>query len=186
MSAWIQKYWLKTRAVVVGELRANASPLRASLSLAFGILVGFSPFYGMHVIIALPLAFLLRLNRPLVLLGVSTTVLPVVPFWIAAGIFTGKIVIPIETAGRLVESSRSALPALDSLMGHAVAFCRLVFPDRLFDRILLESGHGLMAGFAQWAIGCCVLALMSAVVTFFITYPVFLRASAAWNKRQSR
>jgi len=53
----------KIVTVVKNELHANTSPLRVSFSLALGILVGFSPFYGLQTITVIALAFLFRLNR---------------------------------------------------------------------------------------------------------------------------
>lgn len=158
---------------MVQELRANATPLRASLSLGLGILIGFSPFYGLHIVTLLPLTYLFRLNRPLALLAVSTTALPVVPFWVAAGIFIGRLTIPIEWCETAVLWFGSVLPR-HGLAGSAVGFFRRLFPETLFDKLALD-GNSLAAGFVQWALGSCVLALISATLTVVVTYPLFLR-----------
>ena len=183
--ALLGKYIQKAQSLVIRELYANASPLRASLSLALGILIGFSPFYGIHAVIVLPLAFLFRLNRPLVLLAVSTTILPFVPFWLAAGIFSGKLVLTLDKANSIVARCRNALPfdVFDRAADALVGFCRHLLPGHLFETILQGSSSSLMAKFVQWFIGCAVLAVVSAIATLCITYPIFLRLSAL---RQSR
>ena len=46
------------------------TPERTARAYALGVFLGFSPFLGLHTIIAIALAFMLRLNRVAVLLGV--------------------------------------------------------------------------------------------------------------------
>ncbi len=177
--------WNKIKTAVANELHANTSPLRASLSLGLGILIGFSPFYGVHTIIVLPLAFLFRLNRPLALLAASTTILPFVPFWLAAGIFTGKLVVPVETASRIIDHVRNALPwdQFDRIVASLVRISKHYLPAAVFDKIEDEAGHGILDGFVQWAIGSSVLAVVGAVLTFAVSYYILLRREAARQKK---
>jgi uncharacterized protein (DUF2062 family) len=179
------RYLLKVKNLISRELHANASPWRASLSLAFGIFVGFSPFYGIHLLLVLPLAFLLRLNRPLVLLAVNTTILPFVPFWLAAGIFSGNLVVSLEKANSIVSACHHSVwgNAFDHIAGSLIGFCRRVLPDSLFDTILQGSKGHLMAKFVQWFIGCSLLAVVCAIGTLCITYPIFLRISVIRKRR---
>jgi uncharacterized protein (DUF2062 family) len=189
MALGILTLWKKTKDVFVKELRANTSPMKASLSLALGILVGFSPFYGIHTIIILPLAFLLKLNRPLALLAVNTTILPLVPLWLAAGIFVGKIVVPVETASGVIEFIRNALPngSFDGAVANAVGFSKRLLPSTVFDRIDEEGGDGIIDGFVQWMIGSSVLAVVCAVLTFAVGYFILLRRQAARrNKSEAK
>lgn len=176
----MKSLWPKCKKIIIYELQANATPLRASLSLGLGILIGFSPFYGLHIVILVPLAYLFRLNRPLSLLGVSTTVLPVVPFWVAAGIFTGKMTIPIKWCDRIVEWFTGIVTGNGWIVSIETLFRRLL-PNALFEKLPLD-GHSFATGFVQWALGSCVLAIISALVTVVITYPVFLRISRMRKK----
>jgi uncharacterized protein (DUF2062 family) len=177
MSTLIQK--IKT--IVKNELHANASPLRASFSLALGILIGFSPFYGLHTIIVIPLAFLFRLNRPLALLAESTTILPFVPFWVAAGILAGKLTIPISWCEHLVQWATLVIPP-NNAIASVTTFIRGLFPPVLFEKLPVD-GHHMAAGFIQWALGSCVLAIVSAALTVAVTYPIFLHFSRKQQKR---
>jgi uncharacterized protein (DUF2062 family) len=182
MNLGMRRLWNKIKNVFTNELHANMSPLRASLSLALGILIGFSPFYGMHTILVLPLAFILRLNRPLALLASSATILPFVPLWIAAGLFTGKMVVSLKTTGHLVVQLKHALPydLFDRIIFASITFCKDFFPADLFNAITTGPchGHGILSRFVQWAIGSSVLAVVGAILTFAISYLLLLRIAA--------
>jgi len=51
-------------------LHIDDSPERTAAAFALGVFFGFSPFLGLHTLLALAFAFLLNLNRVAVLLGV--------------------------------------------------------------------------------------------------------------------
>ena len=63
-------------------LHVNDTPERTAAAFALGCFVGFSPFLGLHTIIALTLAFVFDLNRVAALLGVYSN-LP----WIIGGYY---------------------------------------------------------------------------------------------------
>ena len=51
-------------------LHVDDTPERTATAFALGVFFGFSPFLGLHTILAIVFAFLLNLNRVAVLLGV--------------------------------------------------------------------------------------------------------------------
>lgn len=51
-------------------LHVHDTPERTAAAYALGVFLGFSPFLGLHTIVAIVLAFVLNLNRVAVLLGV--------------------------------------------------------------------------------------------------------------------
>lgn len=55
-------------------LRLDDTPPRLAAAYAWGIAVGFSPFFGLHLVGAFAVAIVLRLNKLLVLAGVCTNV----------------------------------------------------------------------------------------------------------------
>jgi uncharacterized protein len=63
-------------------LHVHDTPERTAAAFALGVFLGFSPFLGLHTLIAVLLAFMLDLNRVAVLLGVYSN-LP----WIMAGYY---------------------------------------------------------------------------------------------------
>jgi uncharacterized protein len=74
--AMVQK-WLE------GLLHIHDSPQRTAAAYALGVFFGFSPFLGLHTVLALLFAFVLNLNRVAVLVGVYSN-LP----WILAPYYT--------------------------------------------------------------------------------------------------
>ena len=61
-------------------LHIHDTPQRTALAVAVGVFVGFSPFLGLHTIIAVAVAFLFNLNRVAVLVGAYANL----PWFLAA------------------------------------------------------------------------------------------------------
>jgi uncharacterized protein (DUF2062 family) len=184
MNFGVPALWDKTKRVVAKELRANTSPFRASLSLGIGVLVGLSPLYGLHTIIILALAFIFRLNRPLALIASGITLLPFVPFWIAGGIFMGKLIVPVETASRIIDyvTNLMTFERFWNMAADFAKYCKRFIPADVFSTVEEEAGHGVVDGFVQWLIGCSVFAVAGAVITFVVCYFFLLRRAKTRGK----
>ena len=66
-------------------LHIEDTPERTALAYAIGIFLGFSPFLVLHTIVGLAIAFLFRLNRVAILLGIwSNTPWWLVPYYMIA------------------------------------------------------------------------------------------------------
>jgi uncharacterized protein (DUF2062 family) len=66
-------------------LHIEDTPERTALAFSIGIFLGFSPFLGLHTLSGLAIAFLFRLNRVAILLGVwSNTPWWIVPYYTIA------------------------------------------------------------------------------------------------------
>ena len=59
-------------------LQLEDTPERTALAFSIGIFLGFSPFLGLHTLTGLVVAFLFKLNRVAILLGVWTNT----PWWL--------------------------------------------------------------------------------------------------------
>jgi uncharacterized protein (DUF2062 family) len=72
-------------------LSLGDSPHRTALAFSIGVLVGFSPFWGLHAVIALAISFVFKLNRVAILIGVFVnnpwTMAPVASLGTALGFF---------------------------------------------------------------------------------------------------
>ena len=64
-------------------LHTHDTPQRTAAAYALGVFFGFSPFLGLHTILALVLAFALNLNRVAVLLGVYSNLPWIIAAWYA-------------------------------------------------------------------------------------------------------
>lgn len=143
----------KVKTFIINELKANTTPKRASASLAFGVFMAITPFHGIQVLLVLAVSLFLKINRPLAILGVSVSSAPLIPFWIAAGLGTGKVCIPESWATPMAVGIHKVLP-----LG-------------LLNWLHLPV-ENFATGFVQWFLGSLVLALICGVATFFIAVPV--------------
>ena len=62
-------------------LHIHDTPQRTALAFAVGVFIGFSPFLGLHTVIAIGVAFLLNLNRVAVLVGAYANLPWFLPAW---------------------------------------------------------------------------------------------------------
>lgn len=77
--------WLRLRTRLGQALGSQEDPKLLAASWACGVAVSLSPFLGLHTLLALALALLLRLNKVDVLLGtllINPWTLP--PYWLLA------------------------------------------------------------------------------------------------------
>jgi uncharacterized protein (DUF2062 family) len=66
-------------------LHIEDTPERTALAYSIGVFLGFSPFLGIHTLVALAIAFLFNLNRVALLLGAwSNTPWWIVPYYTIA------------------------------------------------------------------------------------------------------
>jgi uncharacterized protein (DUF2062 family) len=59
-------------------LHIGDTPERTALAYSIGVFLGFSPFLGLHILLALAIAFLWKLNRVAILIGIGMNT----PWWI--------------------------------------------------------------------------------------------------------
>ncbi len=156
----------KIIALVKHELRAHTSPVRASLSLALGVFMAILPIHGFQVITLVALTYLLRLNRPLALVGVSVSSAPLIPFWIAAGIGFGNLLVPEATATVLAATAESVLPGF------------------IKGWMLKLPVEGVFEGVIRWFIGSVLLAVLCGVVTFAISLPLIKKVKEHRRNRK--
>jgi glycosyltransferase involved in cell wall biosynthesis len=75
-------------------LNASQSDLLLSLSIGFGIFMGIIPIWGFQLIVAIFLAILLRLNKPLVILAANISIPPMIPVILYASYKLGAFWMP--------------------------------------------------------------------------------------------
>lgn len=141
----------KLKAFLIHELKSNTAPHYASASLAFGVFMGITPLHGVQVLFVFAIGFLVKMNRPLALLGVSISSAPLLPLWIAAGLGVGKLCIP----------DKYALPFVGILNGF--------LSHSIFAKLHMTI-HNLATGFVQWFLGSFILAIICGIITYTVTY----------------
>jgi uncharacterized protein (DUF2062 family) len=128
------------------------TPERTALAYSIGIFLGFSPFVGVHTLAALVIAFLFKLNRIAILLGVwSNTPWWIVPYYTIATWF-----------GMWVTGFRIGKGILKGMfqMGMDQGFMSSIFWSRL------TSQWGLLLSFS---IGSMILTTFLSLVAYFLS-----------------
>jgi uncharacterized protein (DUF2062 family) len=134
-------------------LHIRDTPERTAAAFAVGVFFGFSPFLGLHTIMAVALAFLLNLNRVAVLLGVYSN-LP----WIIAAYYASTTVLGAAILRtRLPEGFRDQLAALFELSVLQSGFWREL--ARLLAPLLWPFTVGSTIGAVALALAAYPLAL---------------------------
>lgn len=72
---------LNTVLVILSVLRSNISRKRIIASVALGVFIGVIPIYGFQMYLAALVAFLFRLNFPLMFLAGQISLPPMIPIW---------------------------------------------------------------------------------------------------------
>jgi glycosyltransferase involved in cell wall biosynthesis len=70
-------------------LESDGSNRTKAFSIALGVFVGLSPFWGFHTLIVISLAVLFKLNKVLAFIASNVSLPPFIPFIIAASLFLG-------------------------------------------------------------------------------------------------
>lgn len=129
--------------------REHTSPARLGLAVAVGIIVGCSPFFGLHLWIGLGLALLLRLNKVAVFLGSQISIPPLAPLLGFASVQVGALVLTGETVRLEVDAFRlSRLYALlqqfllDWVVGGLLVGIGLALPAFLMTFVLVRARRG--------------------------------------------
>lgn len=88
-------------------IHEHADPARLGVAVGLGVLVGCSPFFGVQTLVGLGLAWILRLNRVAVLLGLQISVPPLTPFVLFADAQLGALSLRGQWLPLSVEAMRA-------------------------------------------------------------------------------
>lgn len=127
--------WERLRNLLRKAIEERASPREKALSIALGVLIGCTPLLGLHLVISVPIATALKLNRALAALGTNVSFGPIMAVMVWAEIEIGARLLgrplPPLSADNALEVARGALgawwlgagvvaPAVAGLVGLAV------------------------------------------------------------------
>lgn len=79
--------------LVEDVLQSKDSPKTKALSIALGVFIGLSPFWGFHNVLAISLALIFKLNKVIAFMFSQISFLPFIPFILYASNETGNIVL---------------------------------------------------------------------------------------------
>lgn len=96
------------RRFVMEDLLGNQdSPQKKALSIALGIFIGLSPFWGFHTIIVIFLAIVLKLNKAIAFTFSNVSLPPFIPFVLYASSKMGQFVLGIEYSYTMKEMTEN-------------------------------------------------------------------------------
>src|SRR5215210_7461318 len=98
-----------TRAWIDKLLHTHDTPERTARAFAVGVFFGFSPFLGLHTILALCVAFIMRLNRVAVLIGVYSNLPWILPAYYTLATVAGAAIIRADVPPGLLAQFRETM-----------------------------------------------------------------------------
>ena len=107
-------------------LHTHDTPHRTAAAYALGVFLAFSPMLGLHTVLGLGLAFLLRLNRVAVVLGVYTNLPWLVPAYYTIATVAGAAVLGVEIPPGAVDTAIQAVSAAS--WGHLAGLAEALAP----------------------------------------------------------
>ncbi|MCB0793350.1 MAG: DUF2062 domain-containing protein, partial [Flavobacteriales bacterium] len=80
------RLWRELKAEAI---RPEESSWKKSVSIGFGLFMGILPIWGFQLLVAIPLAFFLKLNRVLVVAAANISIPPMIPFIVFGSYLSG-------------------------------------------------------------------------------------------------
>ncbi|HET8781257.1 MAG TPA: DUF2062 domain-containing protein [Pyrinomonadaceae bacterium] len=152
------------RAAFRRLLAIDDPPERTALAFSIGVFIAFSPFLGLHTIMATVIAFAFRFNKIAIYTGtfINNPILTLVP-----------IIIVSYAVGAFILGRPLSIP------DEGVALLRdpHLFSGDYYRRLFVQSWNNIVWPFA---IGGTVLSVVCSVVA----YPLTLRALRAYRNRR--
>ena len=109
-------------------LHTHDTPERTAAAYAIGIFFGFSPFLGLHTILALVVAFAFNLNRVAVLLGVYSNLPWILPAYYTLATTLGAMLLNYDVPPGFWKDLRDTLT--DASWGEFRRFAKVLAPLR--------------------------------------------------------
>lgn len=124
-------------------LHEHAAPFRLGVAVGVGVVVGCSPFFGLHIWIGLGLAWVLRLNKAAVVLGSHVSFPPLTPFVAFAC---------VQVGARLVHGRWLTLAVVDFAPVRLPSLLRTFLVDWLVGGLVVGAGLALPAFLVTFAV----------------------------------
>lgn len=95
------------RFIMEDFLGNQDSPRKKALSIALGVFIGLSPFWGFHTLIVIFLTILLKLNKTIAFVFSNVSLPPFIPFVLYASSKMGQFVLGIEYSYTMEEMTEN-------------------------------------------------------------------------------
>lgn len=169
--------WKSLRARLTAILRLDDAPWKIALGLAVGVFISCTPFYGLHTLMALLAAFVLRLNKASTVTGAWLNLPWFAPFLYGLSLKVGEFIL----------SGGQGLPALrgKGLWELAAIIRPLLTLDRLGEGFLASSKLLFMAS-KPLLVGTTVVGLVAGVLTYVVALEAVHRLVYVARERRDK
>jgi uncharacterized protein (DUF2062 family) len=144
-------------------LAIDDPPERTALAFSIGVFIAFSPFLGLHTIMATVVAFLFRFNKVAIYTGTFLNN----PFFTLVPIIIGSYAVGAFVLGRPLQIPGEGLELLKNPD---------LFSSNYYSRLFVQSWHIVW----PFTVGASVLSVVCSV----LAYPLTLRALRAYRSRK--
>lgn len=134
------------REVFKRLLHLQDPPHRTALAFAAGVFIAFSPFLGLHTLIAIAVAFAFRLNRVAVLAGAWINAWALAPCY-AFGTFIGALMLGVDTGDLQAIDWSQGIEALTSTLG--TLFWPIMLGNTILGAVVAVPAYGLSRKFLE-------------------------------------
>jgi uncharacterized protein (DUF2062 family)/SAM-dependent methyltransferase len=129
--------WRRLKELARALLRQHTAPSRLAAAVLVGCIVGCTPLFGLHLVVCIALAWLLRLNQVAVYAAANVSLPPLVPILGFASVQLGE---------RLLRGRWLALERAQFTWANAPALARQFFVDWLVGGVALGAALGVVLG----------------------------------------
>jgi uncharacterized protein (DUF2062 family) len=169
--------WKSLRARLTAVLRLEDAPWKIALGLAVGVFISCTPFYGLHTLMAILTAVVLRLNKVSTITGAWLNLPWFAPFLYGFSLKVGEFILG-DTEG---------LPGLSGKgLGELAAQIRpFLSLDKLGEGFLASSKLMFTAS-KPLLVGTTVIGLAAGVVTYIVALETVRRIRRPSNRDPRR
>ena len=173
-----RKGWRRAVDYIIFRVkRLPDTPHKIATGIAVGVFCSFTPFFGLHVFLAILLAYLLNGNIVAALLGTFFGNPITWPFIASFSIKLGQITLGSTNSSsetsleQIVEAMNAFMQGVTSILGYGTSDWPLVYS------VIKEL-------FFPYFVGGFILGLATALVTYFIFRPIIYAYKAAKAKKR--
>lgn len=173
------------RVLVLDLLGREEPPARVAAAIGLGVAIGFSPFLGLHLVMALALAVLLKLNKIDTALGTLTGNVPTWGVIFPLGYRLGRAVLHYDRRTVPRMNFEPLLHADFTWIFHPIRTLHVVFGERALGPRLLS-----------FVVGTTILSIVLGLASYFLAREILflyhrrhprvaIRAAANRRRRES-
>lgn len=151
--------WRGLSRRITAVLHLDDAPSKIALGLAVGVFIGCTPLYGLHTLLALVVAFALRVNKVATVTGAWFNLPWIAPFVYGLSLKVGEFIL---SGGQGLEFLRG------ERLGDLAAMIRPYLSFERFREGFLASFQLLFVASKPLFVGTTVVGVLAAVVTYVL------------------